>query len=150
MKGITKRAVAFLLSAVVMISAFAVGASAATDRSINFPAGSSQVSIYMDGERVLEGRSALINSVTYVALRDFCDIIGGCTVTWDAKTRTAVVTKGTKVATFTDGDYYVYEDGRCFYTVERIRIIDNTMFVPVVPHSDSVFLYISKCSPLHV
>jgi len=133
MKGITKRAVAFLLSAVVMISAFAVGASAATDRSINFPAGSSQVSIYMDGERVLEGRSALINSVTYVALRDFCDIIGGCTVTWDAKTRTAVVTKGTKVATFTDGDYYVYEDGRCFYTVERIRIIDNTMFVPVRP-----------------
>lgn len=133
MKGITKRAVAFLLSAVVMISAFAVGASAATDRSISFPAGSSQVSIYMDGERVLEGRSALINSVTYVALRDFCDIIGGCTVTWDAKTRTAVVTKGTKVATFTDGDYYVYEDGRCFYTVERIRIIDNTMFVPVRP-----------------
>ena len=133
MKGITKRVLAFLLSAVILVSAFAVGASAATDRSINFPAGSSQVSIYMDGERVLEGRSALINSVTYVALRDFCDIIGGCSVAWDAKTRTAVVTKGTKVATFTDGDYYVYEDGRCFYTVERIRIIDNTMFVPVRP-----------------
>lgn len=133
MRGITKRAVAFLLSAVVMISAFGASASAATDRSINFPAGSSQVSIYMDGERVLQGRSALINSVTYVALRDFCDIIGGCTVAWDAKTRTAVVTKGTKVATFTDGDYYVYEDGRCFYTVERIRIIDDTMFVPVRP-----------------
>ncbi len=133
MKGMTKRAAAFLLSTVLLISAFAMGASAAQERSISFPAGSSQVSVYKDGKPVLAGKSALINSVTYVALRDFCELVGGCTVSWDAKTRTAVVTKGTKVATATDGDYYIYEDGRCFYTVERIRIISDTMFVPVRP-----------------
>ena len=127
----TKKVVAFFLTAVILISGFSIGASAAVEKSIAFPQGSSSVNIYMEGKQVLAGRSALINSVTYVALRDFCDIVGGCTVTWDAKTRTAVVTKGTKVATLTDGDYYVYEDGRCFYTVERIRIISNTMFVPV-------------------
>ncbi|MBQ8141154.1 MAG: cell wall hydrolase [Clostridia bacterium] len=127
----TKRAVAFLLSAIILISAFGVGASAATEKSVAFPQGSSSVSIYMDGKRVLEGRSALIDSVTYVALRDFCGLVGGCTISWDAKTRTAVVAKGTKVAVATDGDYYIYEDGRCFYTVERIRIISDTMFVPV-------------------
>lgn len=122
---------AVLLSIVMIASVFSVGASAATEKSIAFPNGSSEVAIYMNGERVLEGRSRLIDSVTYVALRDFCVLVGGCDVTWDAKTRTAVITKGTKVATVTDMDYYIYADGRCFYTVERIRIIGNTMFVPV-------------------
>ncbi|MBQ7384153.1 MAG: cell wall hydrolase [Clostridia bacterium] len=131
MKNMTKRAAAVLLCAVMLVSVFCIGASASSERSISFPAGSSQVAIHMDGKQVLQGRSALIDSVTYVAIRDFCALVGGCTVSWDAKTRTAVVTKGTKVATATDGDYYVYEDGRCFYTVERIRIIDGTMFVPV-------------------
>ena len=116
-----------------MVSAFSIGASAATEKSIRFPAGSSQVPIYMNGKQVLEGKAALIDETTYVGLRDFCELVGGCTVSWDAKTRTAVVTKGTKVATATDGDYYIYEDGRCFYTVKRIRIISNTMFVPVRP-----------------
>ena len=122
---------AVLLSIVMIASVFSVGASAATEKSIAFPNGSSEVAIYMNGERVLEGRSRLIDSVTYVAIRDFCTLVGGCDVTWDAKTRTAVITKGTKVATVTDMDYYIYADGRCFYTVERIRIIGNTMFVPV-------------------
>jgi N-acetylmuramoyl-L-alanine amidase len=108
-----------------------MGASAASERAIAFPSGSSDVAIYMNGDRVLEGRSRLINSVTYVGVRDFCELVGGCDISWDARTRTAVITKGTKVATLTDGDYYIYEDGRCFYTVERIRIISDTMFVPV-------------------
>ena len=119
MRRLITKVLALVMSALLLISGSAIGASAAEERSIAFPQGSSSVSIYMDGRQVLAGRSALINSVTYVSLRDFCDIVGGCSVTWDAKTRTAVVTKGTKVATLTDGDYYVYEDGRCFYTVER-------------------------------
>lgn len=133
MKAMTKKVAAFLLCAVMLVSGACMSASAATDRGISFPAGSSSVSIYKDGARVLEGRSALINSVTYVALRDFCELVGGCSISWDARTKTAVITKGTKVATLTNGDYYIYEDGRCFYTVERIRIISDTMFVPVRP-----------------
>ena len=133
MKARTKRAVAFLVSLVMLVSVFSIGAAASAERSIVFPSGSSDVAIYMNGSRVLEGRSRLFDSVTYVALRDFCNLVGGCDVAWEARTRTAVVTKGTKVATVTDGDYYIYEDGRCFYTVERIRIIGNTMFVPVRP-----------------
>ena len=125
-----KKTVAFLLSAIIIVSVFSVGASAA-DKGIAFPQGSSDVAIYMGGERVLAGRSALIDSVTYVALRDFCKLVGGCSVDWDAKTRTAVVTKGTRVVTATAGDLYVYEAGRCFYTANPIRIISDTMFVPV-------------------
>ena len=127
----TKRASALLLSIVLLILVFSIGASASAEKSISFPAGSSQVPIYMNGKQVLQGRSALIDETTYVGLRDFCELVGGCTVSWDAKTRTAVITRGTKVVTATDNDYYIYGDGRCFYTVKRIRIISDTMFVPV-------------------
>ena len=131
MKVTTKRAAALILSIVMIISVFSIGASAAEPKSIVFPSGSSDVSIYMNGERVLEGRSRLINSVTYVALRDFCALVGDCEVTWDAKTRTAVATKGTKVATATDMDYYIYADGRCFYTDVSCRMIGGTLYVPI-------------------
>ena len=131
MKGKAKKIAALLLVLTTLLSVFAVGASAATDRTISFPAGSSPVNIYYEGEQTLVGRSALIDSVTYVAIRDFAELVGDCSVDWDAKTRTAVLTKGTKVITATDKDLYVYSDGRCFYTVKPIRIISNTMFVPV-------------------
>ncbi len=131
MKGKIRRISAFLLTVSLLLSAMAIGASAASDRTISFPKGSSPVDIYYEGEVVMSGRTALIDSVTYVPIRDFAELVGDCSVTWDAKTRTAVLTKGTKVITATDGDLYVYGDGRCFYTVKPIRIISDTMFVPV-------------------
>ena len=122
---------AALLTLVILLSTLAISTSASTPERTRFPAGSSTVSIQMNGERVLEGRSALINSVTYVAIRDFTDILGGFEISWDAKTRTAVITKGTHVVTATVGDKYVYAQGRCFYTVEPIMIIEDSMFLPV-------------------
>ena len=125
------RAAAVLLTLVMLLSTFAIGASAQTQQRSGFPAGSSTVNIELEGAQVLKGRSALINSVTYVAIRDFCNLFEGFEVSWDAKTRTAVVSKGTHVVTATVGDRYVYAQGRCFYTVEPIIIIDNSMFLPV-------------------
>ena len=125
------RAAAVLLTLVMLLSTFAIGASAETQKSGGFPQGSSAVTLELEGNQVLKGRSALINSVTYVAIRDFCNLFDGFEVSWDAKTRTAVVNKGTHVVTATVGDRYVYAQGRCFYTVEPIIIIDNSMFLPV-------------------
>ena len=122
---------AALLTLVILLSTLAISTSASSVERARFPAGSSEVSIQMNGESVLEGRSALINSVTYVAIRDFTDMLGGFEISWDAKTRTAVITKGTHVVTATVGDKYVYAQGRCFYTVEPIMIIDDSMFLPV-------------------
>ena len=122
---------AALLTLVILLSTLAISTSASTPERTRFPEGSSAVSIRMNGESVLEGRSALINSVTYVAIRDFADMLGGFEISWDAKTRTAVITKGTHVVTATVGDKYVYAQGRCFYTVEPIMIIENSMFLPV-------------------
>lgn len=122
---------AFLVCIAIMLSAFSTVAAASANGEIKYPAGSSSVGILFEGESVLQGRAALIDSVTYVAIRDFCDLIDGTEVSWDAKTRTAVISKGTKVITATDGDRYIYADGRCFYTVTPIRIISDRMFVPV-------------------
>ena len=125
------RTTAFILALITLLFAFAMGASASSGQKTIFPAGSSAVRIELDGEQVLEGRSALINSVTYVAIRDFCNLFDGFDISWDEKTRTAVISRGTHVVTATVGDRYVYVQGRCFYTVEPIMIIGNSMFLPV-------------------
>ena len=125
------RAAAVILIIVTLLSPLAISTSAKSDERSGFPAGSSAVSIQLDGKPVLQGRSALINSVTYVAIRDFADLFEGFEVSWDEKTRTAVVTKGTHVVTATVGDKYVYAQGRCFYTIEPIMIINDSMFLPV-------------------
>ena len=75
----------------------------------------------------------LVDSVTYVSLRSFAELVDGGEVSWDAKTRTAYIKNGQRVVSATDGNYYVYADGRYFYTVERIRIINDTMYVPIRP-----------------
>ncbi|MBE6596587.1 MAG: copper amine oxidase [Ruminococcaceae bacterium] len=131
MKERKRRITAFLACVAILLSAFSTAAAATSGGEVIFPQGSSSVEVYMGGKRVLEGKAALIDSVTYVAIREFSDLIEDTEVSWDAKTRTAVVTKGTKVITATEGDRYIYADGRCFYTVTPIRIISNKMFLPV-------------------
>jgi N-acetylmuramoyl-L-alanine amidase len=125
------RAASILLVIATLLSPLAISTSARESERSGFPAGSSTVNVQLNGRAVLQGRSALINSVTYVAIRDFVGLFEGFEISWDAKTRTAVVNKGTHVVTATVGDRYVYAQGRCFYTVEPIIIIDNSMFLPV-------------------
>ncbi len=129
MKKVFVRATALVLTLLTMLPFLSIGASASTEKYIETK--NSSISVKLDGKYVLPNRALLINSVTYVAIRDFSELFEGCEVTWDAKTKTAVITKGTHVITATVGDRYVYSQGRCFYTVEPIIIIDNSMFVPV-------------------
>ena len=105
--------------------------SAAEQKSINFPTGVGNVSIFLASNRVLEGQSAIIDSVTYVGLRAFCDLIGDYDISWNDKTKTAKVTSDGLSLTATAGDLYLYANGRCIYTVEAIRIIDDRICVPV-------------------
>ena len=91
------------------------------------------VNVYKDGKQVLGGRSLLIDSVTYVPLRSFSELIDAGEVSWDAKSRTAYIKDGTRIVSATDGYYYIIADGRYFYTVEPIRIINDTMYVPIRP-----------------
>ena len=118
-------------------------ASAASDNRINFPTNASNVTIRSGNARVLEGESAIIDSVTYVGLRSFCDLFGDYNISWNDATKTAKVTADGLSLTATNGDLYIYANGRCLYTVTPIRIIDNKMCVPIRPIAKALGVSVS-------
>ena len=126
-----KRASALVLvfSCLWAMLAFAVPTSAA--QGYDFPEGSVPVSVTLDGKRILEGEAVIINSVTYVPLRAFSELMGADSINWNAKTNTATVKKGTLSIFLTSGALYVGANGRYFFTVEKILNINDRLFVPV-------------------
>ena len=120
-----------IMSIVSAVTFMSVSVSAVSNSRIKFPTGVGNVSVYLGSERVLEGQSAIIDSVTYVGLRAFCDLIGDYDISWnDAKKTAKVSTDGLSLSA-TNGDLYLYANGRCIYTVEPIRIIDDRICVPI-------------------
>ena len=94
---------------------------------------SASVRILLNGSDILSGQGRIINSVTYVPLRAFCDALGGATVSWNQATRTAKVSKGNTTVYAKQGALYLEANDRYFYTVEPIANIDGTLFVPIRP-----------------
>ena len=127
------RAMACLMTTVTVMSAVAMGASAAADRKYDFPAGATDVNITYNGKEVLSGEAAIINSVTYVPLRSFSELVGASSISWDARTSTATVTKGATTLYVRSGGYYLEAMGRYFYTPERVLNINDRLFVPIRP-----------------
>ena len=48
-----------------------------------------EIPVYVDGTPILSGQAKLVDSITYVPFRAFCDAFGNTTVTWNQSTRTA-------------------------------------------------------------
>ena len=91
------------------------------------------VRVILDGNDIISNKGRIINSVTYVPLRAFCDALGGATVTWDQNTRTAKVSTSKVTVYAKQGALYLQANDRYFYTVEPIANIDGTLFVPIRP-----------------
>ena len=115
----------------MLLSTFSLGAWAAPSDS--FPPDAAPVRVTLDGKPILEGQAAILSSVTYVPLRAFSELVGANSVTWNAHTRTATVTKGSTVLHVTDSGYYVEAQGRYFYTPQPVRNIGDRLFVPIRP-----------------
>ncbi len=133
MKFKAKKIICVLLAAVCLMGYSSILASATTANRITFPTYASNTTIYSNNQQVLEGQAAIIDSVTYVGLRSFCDLFGDYDISWNGATRTAKVTGEGLSLTATNGDLYIYANGRCLYTVTPIRIIDDRICVPVRP-----------------
>ena len=134
MKLKLKKVISLILCTVCLLSASAfmtVSSSAVEQKRINFPTDVGNVSVFLASNRVLVGQAAIIDSVTYVGLRAFCDLIGDYDISWNDKTKTAKVTSDGLSLTATMGDLYLYANGRCIYTVEKIKIIDDRICVPI-------------------
>lgn len=108
-----------------------IGTAAAPAKS--FPTGSQITRVYLDGKEILTGECALINSVTYVPLRKFCNLFDECEISWNAKTNTATVKTDSLTLIAQTGALYITANGHYFYTVEKILNLNGTLYVPIRP-----------------
>ncbi len=101
--------------------------------AVQYPAGTQQTRVYLDGEEILAGECALINSVTYVPLRKFCNLFDVCEISWNGATNTATVKTEHLTLYAQTGALYITANGRYFYTVEAILNLGGTLYVPIRP-----------------
>ncbi len=128
LRGIT----AVFLSVLLAIGA-AMPAFGAAGQAYDFPDNAAPVNLELDGKPILKDQAAILDSVTYVPLRAFCELAGASDIDWDAKTKTATVTRSRTVISVTDGSHMISAAGRYFYTDAVVRNIGNRLFVPIRP-----------------
>lgn len=127
-----RRRLCVLLAMCTLLSVFGVlGAAAQTGP--RFPNGSKETPVLLNGVEVLEGECVRINGVTYVPLRNFSNLFGDCTVTWDGRTNTATVKTPELTLIAHTGNYYIYANGHYFYTVGQVLNLGGYLYVPIRP-----------------
>ena len=99
-----------------------------------------QIKVYAAGRQILEDQAPLIDSVTYVPLRAYSEIMGAQSVEWNAKTRTATVKKDGITIKVTDGTSFVDAEGRIFFCPTAIRNIGDRLYVPIRALSSALSL----------
>ncbi len=107
---------------------FAASAGGITERAV--PNGA-PVNVTIDGKAALKGQAVIINSVTYVPLRSFSELMGADEISWNAKTNTASVKKGAMTMYVTSGALYISANDRYFFTVEKILNVSGRLYVPI-------------------
>ena len=126
------RLVCAVLSCLLLIGVMAVG-TAAEERAIVFPSGSSPTKVYLDGREVLAGECILYDSITYVPLRNFCNLLDSCKFSWNGSTATATVTTENLTLHVQNNALYIVANGHYFYTVGKIMNLQGHMYVPIRP-----------------
>ncbi len=131
------RWLALVLGVILTISSVGIGAGAV---SVDFPEGAAPVRITLDGKEVLSEEAMIYQSVTYVPLRRFAELLDADSITWNGQTATATVKKGSTEIRVTDGYYYIIASGRYFYTVTPILNLGGRLYVPIRPLAKSFCL----------
>ena len=85
--------------------------------------------VKVDGE-IFSG-AKLINSVTYVPIRDFASVMDDCEITWDKESRTAKVEFAESELSAKIGEQYLQCDGRYVYSDAENKIVDGSTYVPL-------------------
>lgn len=117
-------AVALMLAALLVCAAILPAAAALPVRGVDVT--------YAD-TLLFPGQSRLIGSTTYVPLRAFCAELGEENLTWDAGTKTAVLSAHGLTLTAAVGAEWIEANGRCFWAPDGVRLVEGTMMVPVRP-----------------
>ena len=124
-----RRIVVILLSCLMLIGGTVFGASAQND----YPKGAVATRVYLEGEEILEGECIIINSITYVPLRNFCNLLDRCEFEWNGRTGTATVTTPSLKLTVQNQALYITANGHCLYTVGSVLNLGGSLYVPIRP-----------------
>lgn len=127
--GKARRFLAALLASLTLIGVFAIGASA----DVVFPSNATPTKVYLDGGEVLKGECVIIDSITYVPLRNFCNLLADCSFTWDGRTGTATVKSEGLTLTVQNNALYIIANGHYLYTVGKVMNLGGHMYVPIRP-----------------
>ncbi len=123
------RIAALLLSVTLAVCAGVIGTSA----QVVYPEDSVKTEVYLDGEEILPGECILLDSITYVPLRNFCNLFDDCTFSWDGKSSRATVKTDTLTMTVQTDAIYITANGHYYYTVGKVRNLGGHMYVPIRP-----------------
>lgn len=91
------------------------------------------VDLKLDGNIILEKSALLVDGVTMVPFRAICNAFDqeNGSVTWYEKTSKAIYMSKYLKITAVKGRNYIEANGRCLYNTEEVKIINNTMYVPI-------------------
>ncbi|MCL2463033.1 MAG: cell wall hydrolase [Defluviitaleaceae bacterium] len=123
-----KRILVALFTVLLSFSLLAGYASAAAGTGAQ--ADVARIPLYVEGIRA--GSGLMINNITYVPLRSFCEaIMSDVTVSWDAGTQTATADMAGLEIVAQVGTPYVEANGRYFYTPSGVIMRDGDLCVPL-------------------
>ena len=131
-----KKLLAACLAAIVLsVSVMSLSASAEEADHTAYSLGAREgIPIYVDGKRVLEGSAYLIDGITYIPLRAFCDSLGsGFDISWNGISHTAAAVSDDLSLKAQQDAYYITANERCFYTVGRVLNIEGRIYIPIRP-----------------
>ena len=119
-----------LLASVLLICGMTVNSLAA---EVAFPADAVPTSVYVEGSEILAGECVIIDSITYVPLRNFCNVFADCSITWNGSTNTATVKTSDLTMTVQSNAVYITANGHYYYTVGKVLNLGGHLYVPIRP-----------------
>ena len=125
-----RRVLIAALACLMLIGGMTLGASA---EAVKPPSGSTPTRVYLDGGEVLAGECFIIDSVTYVPLRRFCNLFADCTFSWNGATSTATVKTKDMTMSVQSNAVYIIANGHYFYTVGKVLNLQGHLYVPIRP-----------------
>jgi len=125
-----RRSLVMLMACALLCGCLTVAASAS---GVTFPSNATPTRVYLDGEEVLDGECVIMDSITYVPLRNFCNLLDSCKFTWNGKTGTATVKTDDLTLTVQNNAMYIIANGHYLYTVGQVMNLNGHMYVPIRP-----------------
>lgn len=129
-KKFLRRGVAAGISLLILMSSMIFATSAA---ELTFPANSAPTRVYLEGQEVLADECIIIDSITYVPLRKFCNLFDTCKITWNQSTATATVKTDALTMTVRQNAVYITANGHYYYTVGKVLNLSGNLYVPIRP-----------------